>query len=328
ETRIASLSQSLSECQTQSRSLSHSLAESESMCRRLAKEVLQRRKSDPVRAERERQMQTQIKHLQTESEGLRAALQQESPRPPQRKRAPTLSTVETDKGERVPVPSSTQTHKVMGSKTTAPNPVPVSTRTPCTVVECQSEKGKRSTVNKGVLLQSRHGTHGGRKLVDAEADAESDTRMTKSKQVSSRQLESSEEDAEHSEGTASESDVLVDGESEESAWEETESKSESEEGDRSEPDSAMQDKTTDCRRTTVPKAGSIGVQSHISRVCDRVRPSDTVPGLNDTRKVKSVEGRRPSVYDIKWNARLEELRKWTIRDVDGYAEETASSEQA
>ncbi|GIQ92266.1 hypothetical protein KIPB_015935, partial [Kipferlia bialata] len=201
------------------------LTESEYMCRRLAKEVLQRRKADPVMAERESQMQNQIRQLQTESEALQAALQQESPRPPQRKRAPPLSTVETDKGKSVSVPSSTQPYKVDESKTTPPPPIPVSTRPPCRVVECDSEKGKRCAVTEGVSLQ-RDGTQGEGQLGDMKAETESDAKMTKPTVVSTRQRASSQEDVEGGEVTFSESDVPMDGESEESAWEETESESE------------------------------------------------------------------------------------------------------
>ncbi|GIQ89815.1 hypothetical protein KIPB_012397, partial [Kipferlia bialata] len=265
-----------------------------------------RRKADPIRADRERQMQTQIRQLQTESEGLRAALQQESPRPPQRKRPPPLSTIETKKGARVHIPSSTQTHKMDGVKTTLPPSVPVSTRTPCIGTECHSKKGERSDVRECVSLRRDHRTRGERQLVDGEA--ESDTKKTKSKQVSTRKLESSEKDVEDSEETASESDMLMEGESEESAWEETGSESQSEdEGSESDTDISVRGPVT------VPKQGSVGVvigDARASCVRGHGRPLVTGNKHVESREVDTIEGRTASVLDAKWKAKLEELREY------------------
>ncbi|GCA62946.1 hypothetical protein KIPB_006805 [Kipferlia bialata] len=65
---------------SENQGLLDSLRESRDMCRRLAKEVLQHRQSEPLRAERERQMRKQIQELQFELLTLQTALKPESPR--------------------------------------------------------------------------------------------------------------------------------------------------------------------------------------------------------------------------------------------------------
>ncbi|GCA64299.1 hypothetical protein KIPB_013868 [Kipferlia bialata] len=138
--------------------------------------------------------------------------------------------------------------------------------------------------------------------------------MTKSKVVSTGQHESSEEDAEDSEETALESDVLMDGESEESAWEETESEYESEEGEGSESEShiLIQD------AVTVPTLGSVGVaigDARASCASGHGRPFVTGHKHVESGEVDPIKGRRASLLDAKWKAKLEELRAYL--DVHG-----------
>ncbi|GCA64018.1 hypothetical protein KIPB_012878, partial [Kipferlia bialata] len=161
-------------------------------------------------------------------------------------------------------------------------------------------------VTEGVSLQ-RDGTQSEGQLRDIEAEAESDTKMTKAKLVSASQHESSEEDPEDSEGTSSETDVMMDGESEESAWEETESESESNEGEGSVSDSAIQD------TVTVPKQAPVGGAVGDTRtyiVSSRVRSLVTVPVRKESNESEPTERPRHSMYDAKWNAKLEDLREY------------------
>ncbi|GCA63955.1 hypothetical protein KIPB_012643, partial [Kipferlia bialata] len=227
-------------------------------------------------------------------------------RPPQRKRATSLSTVERDTGESITVPSYTQTHTVDESKTTPPHSVPVSTRTPCTVVECHSEKGARCGERKSVLLQSRLGTQGERQLRDGEAETEGDTKMTKSKLVSTSQHESSEEEVVDGEGTSSESDVLMDGESEESVWEETEPEYESDDGEVLESDSY----TRILEAVAMSKLDSVGNQTGDTHTSTSSGPCiPLVTRLEHDEEVEPIERGRP-LLDAKWKAKLEELKEF------------------